>query len=634
MTVSPDVVSTYPAWFQELHRDFQAGVANAFILHGDVFDYAEHPQADLPIRDFLAVVLRGLFTVSTYSPDEGITFPGPSSVSKSAEARFRAATGTGAPDVPPPSAAQSTAQALLARAGRSTAGAAGDDPLPTAPGEALPLLATFLARATSSGDPEPGSARTEDQKRAAVLVERLDLIAPPADKGTMPEPARATLALLHRVGTAQTVARSRGLLILLAPSLEEVHPDLRAASSGIRAIEIPPPDVEQRQAYVERVAAKRKLTLEMPARELAVQLAGLSRRHIEDIALRALADRARPGYVTRALVRDRKREQIATEYAEVLTLLEPTVTLEDIGGQQLVKAFLQRRVIGPALSGDARKRSRIPQGIAFAGPPGTGKTYLASATAHAIGWNCVELDASKLLGQYVGESQKRLAKAIVGIRAMAPCLVFIDEMEQMLPRRVLGGSSGGDAVQSNMFGRLLQFFGDPSNAGRILPIGATNRPDQVDAAMFRPGRFDVKIPILPPSSDEERADILRTLLRRETSDLASLESTLLELGRSTENWTPAELKRLVGEAMILADLDELPVADALREARRYIQASTREIEYQTRLALAACDDLRLVPERWRPFVGQPAPTAIEQLDDEPDELALAAQGRTGDGLAF
>jgi transitional endoplasmic reticulum ATPase len=322
---------------------------------------------------------------------------------------------------------------------------------------------------------------------------------------------------------------------------------------------------------------------------------------------------------TRELVKARKGELLSTEYADTLTLLEPDVEWADVGGQDLVKDWMARKIVNVARGGDPKRLARMVTGLCLMGPPGTGKTWLLRALAKALGWNAVSLDGDKIRGGIVGESERRLEKALTGIEALAPCLVLVDELDQMMPRRVLSsGGDGGSAVQSQAFGRLLQFFAEPKHRGRVLAIGATNRPDQVDAAMFRPGRFDVKIPLLPPDSDAERADMLATILHRYSPQTSAhtIRPTLDELGTSTEGWTPAELERLVLLALDELDDSDLMLDEALEAARSWMKPSTRDIQLQTRLALQECDDLRLVPLKYRPSVGERVPA---------DELPEAEQ---------
>lgn len=610
--------SARPGWFDDLYGDYLAGVATTFIVHGNVFDYVD-AAGDRTVGEYLAATLSTQFSVATFAPDRGIGFGGPVPVAKAAAKRFRTLTGESTPDV-----LSDAERRLMERMGQS-ADPQSEKPLPTQADAALPLLVAYLAGIERA--PIPADARDvdgrlarallEDEKKGAVLVERLDLICAPGDKGTLADPQRALLAALHRVGTSRDLDQRESLLILLAPSLEEVHPDLLMASSGIRAVAVAPPDVDERLAFIERLAADedRPVALEMGAGELAAQTAGLNRRHIEDIALRALrAD----GVITRQLVKERKSQQIATEYADTLTLLETGVTLDDIAGHNDVKTFLQEWVVGPATSGDPDLLEIMPKGILLSGPPGTGKTLLSQAIANALGgWNCVGLDGAKLKGSLVGESQRRRSKAMTGIRAMAPCVVFVDEFEQMMPRRVEGsGGSGAESVEADAFGSMLQFFGDPTLRGRVLLIGASNRPDLIDAAMFRPGRLDVKVPLLPPDDTDERMDVLQLLLAQRKLDAPA--EIRRRIADDTDGWTQAELGRLVNMTAAIARLRQTPAADALLAARARLQPPTvAEAQRQTLLALASCDDAALVPARYRALVGKPVAPESESGPQDP-----------------
>jgi transitional endoplasmic reticulum ATPase len=577
------------------------------------------------VREYLESTLSTLFSPVTYAPDQGITFGTSSAQSEALRRRFIASVKSAQPGQ------LNAAQQLYG----ATPGQ--DANLASSTTDALPQLVEYLSsvvvdeytphvldergEVTLGQDGKPvRRPRAENEKRAAAIVERLDLIAPPDEAARLSDPQKALLALLHRVGTDRALDERSSLLVMLAPTLEHIHPDLRSASSGVRAINVPLPSVDTRAAYIERIMAgderRPALELEMTVADLAAQTAGLTLRNIEDIALRAHAS----GHVvTRELVKARKSELMASEYAEVLEQLEPDVTLDMVAGHELALDFIWDRVITPATSNDPSTRARMPKGVVFTGPPGTGKTFTARAITHALdGWNIVALRGDKLLNSLLGESEKRLAKAIAGIEAFAPVVVLIDELDQTMPRRQGGGAGGGgEAVQGNLFGRLLEFFSEPSHTGRIFCLGMTNYPNIVDAALFRPGRFDWKIPLLPPATPVERADVARVLLERR--GIAELPSCLELLGERTQNYTQAELEQLVDEGLALRDISrtaarpgraarvELTLDAALLQALEDLRPSTTRIQEMTDLALSFCANARVVPEAYRAGVGKDVP---------------------------
>lgn len=588
-----------PDWLVALNDDYQASVACAFLLHGATHDYVgARKTGDLTLRDFLLVTFAPRFDVVTYSPGEGITFQGPMAVAKRARERFERVMTGGAPQPPP------DPDRDFLRGQQPQQQSQGMD-LPKTPGGAIPLLFDFLEQATADDNP--------DGRKVVVIVDRLDLIVPPADKGVMPDGKLALLDLFHRIGTNYELDGNGNILIMLTPDLEGVHADLRNSSSGIRAIEVTPPTFEQRLDYLQVLLQRKSSVVDfdlgISQAELAAQTAGLGRRHIEDLVLRAIKN---DGKLTLEMVRERKSQQIAAEYAEVLEIMETDVTLDMVGGHDATKRYLRDWVIAPML--DEELREFTPLGLLFIGPAGTGKTFMAKAVARETGLNAVLLRADKIKGSLVGESERRLAKALQGIEALAPCLVFLDEIDQKIRRTEAGAGDGGSAVEMNLFGRLLEFFGDTSHRGRIVCVAASNRPDLVDAALKRPGRFDTKIPFFPPDNAAERADVLQRLLKRFGLTDGLDQNTVDTIAETTDNYTQAELERLVVMARGISRIGRTNINAALVGAHARLKASTADIQRQTAIALAECDDLELVPERWRSSVGKAADAPAEKGD--------------------
>jgi len=200
------------------------------------------------------------------------------------------------------------------------------------------------------------------------------------------------------------------------------------------------------------------------------------------------------------------------------------------------------------------------------------------------------------------------------LEASAPCIVFIDEIDQALRR----GTSGLNAVQDNIFGRMLRWLSDPTHRGRIVVVAATNRPDLLDPALKRAGRFDIKIPILPPDL-EGRKDALSKLLRRYSPASTGCEAAFAEIAERTPGWTPAEHETVVVKAVELADDDDRDtvVADDLLAAAAAISPSTAETQYMTDLAIVECNDKSLLPPGYRTKLDDRAALEESLREEEP-----------------
>ncbi len=222
------------------------------------------------------------------------------------------------------------------------------------------------------------------------------------------------------------------------------------------------------------------------------------------------------------------------------------------------------------------------------------KSAVAEAFAKECGVNFAQIYLGQLLGKYVGDSESNLERLLQALEALAPVVVFADELDQQMRR-----SEGGDnSVERNMFGRLLAFMADPGNHGRILWLGASNRPDLMDAALMRPGRFDVRL-VFPPPAAEERRAIMHIFAKQQGLDVDQIPD---EAVTATEGWTGAELANAMRKAALLVDADNMPPATAVIEATRRILAKTKDIDWMLKLALETANDTDLIPERLLPLM--------------------------------
>jgi len=198
-------------------------------------------------------------------------------------------------------------------------------------------------------------------------------------------------------------------------------------------------------------------------------------------------------------------------------------------------------------------------------------------------------------GLLVHNSERNLEKALEAINSLSPILVFIDEIDAALPNR--SDQGGGDSgVSSRIFKRMLEFMSDTSHRGKIFMLGASNRPDRLDAALKRPGRFDTKIPLLVPDEDT-RAKIFEVMNRKYQVGLKDIPSEWVD---DTKGWTGAEIEKIMLKAKSIVRSEKLSPLDAVNKAFIYIIPKTEEIENMSRLAVACADDLQYVPKEWWP----------------------------------
>jgi SpoVK/Ycf46/Vps4 family AAA+-type ATPase len=235
-------------------------------------------------------------------------------------------------------------------------------------------------------------------------------------------------------------------------------------------------------------------------------------------------------------------------------------------------------------------------GVLLCGPSGTGKTLLVYALARASGFNCVKIDMSRILGQYVGESEKNFKKCLLGAQSQQPAIVFVDEIDTAFKR----GDERDSGVSRNIFSEFLQFTGNTQNRGKVIFIAATNRPDLLDPALKRAGRFDKKIPILAPAR-AERAAVFRVLIQkyRFQTDIPDLDV----YAEKTRGYTGAEIETVLRKAYELA-CDAMPdrsgtsepviQSEHLSPAIDKCRPNTGQVELMTRLAVAECDDSDLL----------------------------------------
>jgi cell division protease FtsH len=234
--------------------------------------------------------------------------------------------------------------------------------------------------------------------------------------------------------------------------------------------------------------------------------------------------------------------------AKLLTENQHKVTFSDVAGVEEAKQELEEII---AFLKDPKKFTRlggrIPKGVLLVGAPGTGKTLLARAIAGEAGVPFFSISGSDFVEMFVGVGASRVRDLFVQGKKQAPCIIFIDEIDAVGRHRGAGLGGGHDEREQTLNQLLVEMDGFEANEGVIL-IAATNRPDVLDPALLRPGRFDRRV-VVPRPDVRGREEILRVHSRRVPLD----ESVdVVQLARATPGFSGADLENLVNEAALLA----------------------------------------------------------------------------------
>lgn len=251
----------------------------------------------------------------------------------------------------------------------------------------------------------------------------------------------------------------------------------------------------------------------------------------------------------------------------------PRVAWDDVGGHAAIKQQLREAVEWQERHGDALRRVGAvpPTGTLLYGPPGCSKTMLARAVASASGRNFVTVTGPELHSKYVGESEKAVRALFARAAASAPSVIFLDELDGLVGRRTASDPGGGPSASDRVLTQLLgEMDGLASDSKNVCVVAATNRPDLVDPALLRPGRFDRALYVPPPTEWEDRAAILARAARK--TPLAP-DVDLKTLAMGTAGYTGADLQAYVREAAVCALEEDLESSQVC--ARHFAAAAER-----------------------------------------------------------
>jgi hypothetical protein len=390
--------------------------------------------------------------------------------------------------------------------------------------------------------------------------------------------------------------------LLIADNLNDLHPSVALNPRAAR-IRVPLPPTDTLRAALGLLRGDHPAAFDGEAAgdaNMAAALTGVTVTAVETLC-KQRAHQRRPIRATDLV--DIKKQLVERESAGLIDFVEPRRTLADYEGQEALKTWLQQDV-GLWHAGDLKA---LPKGYLVCGPVGTGKTYLVECLAGEAGVPVVKL--KNFRDRWVGSSEGNLEKIIGLVRALGRCMVFVDEADQALGRR--SADSGDSGLSGRLYAMIAQEMGDPDTRGRVMWILASSRPDLIEVDLKRPGRVDVKIPLLPTTTTAESAKLLRALCRRMALEVTVEQ--LLQLGAKLPLLlTPGAAEAIAVKAYRLARTQSLEPLRAIETCLTGYQPPVPEdvMRFQMQLAIREATDLAFVPESLRNLAAEGTPGAL------------------------
>jgi hypothetical protein len=337
----------------------------------------------------------------------------------------------------------------------------------------------------------------------------------------------------------------------------------RELEDSITLLDLPLPGAEEIRQLLSTIAGASGYPM-APAvcEQLTAACHGLSEQRVRQLAARALARRGQLGEADLAEVLEEKRQAIAK--SELLEYCPSEASPADIGGLEALKHWLEQRHM--AFSEEAMRYGLpLPRGVLLVGPQGTGKSLTAKAIAHSWSMPLLRLDVGRLFAGLVGASEARTRDMIQRAEAMAPCVLWIDEID-----KGFGGDSRSDGGTSQrVLGTVLTWMAEKTSA--VFVVATANGIDKLPGELLRKGRFDEIFLLDLPSADERRSILDLQLRRRRPKHSITLEV----LVDRTAGFSGAELEQTVIEAMHLAFAEqrEFGEADLIAAASQVVPLS-------------------------------------------------------------
>lgn len=487
------------------------------------------------------------------------------------------------------------------------------------PGTGKTMLAKAVAGETSSnfitiGGPEivskfygesEGKLRdifkeAEENAPSIIFIDEIDSIAPKREEATGEEERRIVAQLLSLMDGLN----SRGKVVVIGATNRpnSIDEALRRPGRFDREIEIGIPDRDGRLEILQIHTRGMPLSDDVDLNWLADKTHGYSgadlsaltkeaamaalRRVLPDVDLEAeeipreVLNRIS---VTKDDFKSALRDMQPSTMREVL-IEKPNVKWDDIGALEEAKQELKEAVEWPLKYAKVFEHmsAKPPKGILLYGPPGTGKTMLAKAVATESEANFIAVKGPEFLNKWVGESEKAVRETFRKARQASPCVIFLDEIDSIAPER--GSGVGGDSgATERVISQMLTEMDGLESLNNVVVIAATNRPDIMDPALLRPGRFDKSILIGPPDA-ESRRKILEIHTRgKPVADDVDLD----ELAEKMDGCTGADISAVCNEAVMSA-------------VRRLISSGREPTEEEIQACKVSREDFETALEKFGP----------------------------------
>jgi transitional endoplasmic reticulum ATPase len=420
----------------------------------------------------------------------------------------------------------------------------------------------------------------EEKAPSIIFIDEIDSIAPKREEVTGEVERRIVAQLLSLMDGMST--RGKVVVIGATNRINAIDPALRRPGRFDREIEIGVPDKEGRLEILQIHTRGMPLDKDVDLEKIASMSHGFVGADLQSLAKEAAIRALRKvlpeiDLTAESIPSDTLRKIIVTmdDFTNVLQEMEPSalrevfvevpnVTWNDIGGLSDVKQELQEAVEWPLKYQSLFTHSDAvpPKGILLYGPPGTGKTLIAKAAAHESEANFISIKGPELLSKWVGESEKGVREVFRKARGAAPCIVFFDEIDAIAPTR--GGAGSDSHVTERLISQLLTELDGLEILTNVVIIAATNRPDIIDPALLRPGRFD-RLLYVPPPDKESRVHVLK--IHTKKKPLAD-DVKIDVLADQTEGYTGADIAALASAAVMLALREHVAKYKDPKEAER------------------------------------------------------------------